>query len=100
MEFKRVYKKRTDMVKDAMNAVPYGDRAGAWSRRSWTRSRHGGLFAVDVDIMPTKIGAGLPRLAAGRDLGRDEPDLDERRAAHAAHRALHGPARPVPCPTA
>jgi arsenite oxidase large subunit len=26
MEFKRVYKKRTDMVKDAMNSVPYGDR--------------------------------------------------------------------------
>ena len=36
--------------------------------------------------------AGLPRLAAGRDLGRDEPDLDERRAADAADRALHGPA--------
>ena len=26
MEFKRVYKKRTDIVKDAMNSVPYGDR--------------------------------------------------------------------------
>lgn len=25
-EFKRVYKKRTDMVKDAMSAAPYGDR--------------------------------------------------------------------------
>ena len=29
----------------------------------------GGLFAVDVDIIPTKIGAGLPRLAAGGDSG-------------------------------
>ena len=37
---------------------------------------------------------GLPRLAAGRDLGRDEPDLDERRAPDAPDRALHGPARP------
>ncbi len=37
---------------------------------------------------------GLPRLAAGGDLRRNEPDLDERRTAHAAHRALHGPARP------
>ena len=27
MKFKRVYKKRTDIVKDAMNSVPYGDRS-------------------------------------------------------------------------
>ena len=33
--------------------------------------------------------------AAGGDLGRDEPDLHERRTAHAADRALHGSARPV-----
>ena len=81
------------------------DQRSLWRPRSDGRGDHGrdpqgGLFAVDVDIVPTKIGAGVPRLAAGRDLGRDEPDLDERRAAHAAHRALHGPARATRCPTA
>ena len=35
---------------------------------------------------------GRPCRAACGDLGRDEPHLDERRAAHAAHRALHGSA--------
>ena len=93
MEFKRVYKRRTDLVKDAMNASPMAT-AQAMVDAIMGAIRQGGLFAVDVDIVPTKIGAGLPRRSAGRDLGRDEPDLDERRAAHAAHRALHGPAGP------
>ena len=42
---------------------------------------------------PDQDRRGEPRLAAGGDLGGDEPHLDERRAAHAADRALHGPAR-------
>ncbi len=67
MEFKRVYKQRTDMVKDAMNTVAYGDREAmvdAIMGAIWD----GGLFAVDVDIVPTLDRRGLPRGPAGRDL--------------------------------
>ena len=66
--FKQAYKKRTDLVKDAMSAVPYGDRK-ARSTPSSLRSSKGGLFAVDVDIVPTKIGQAchvwLPAATAG-----------------------------------
>ncbi len=54
-EFKRVYKKRTDMVKDAMNAVGWADRERLVEAIMWA-IRQGGLFAVDVDIKPTMIG--------------------------------------------
>ena len=68
MEFKRVYKKRTDMVKDAMNAVPYGDR-NAMVSAIMDAIRKGGLFAVDVDIVPTRIGEAchvlLPAATSG-----------------------------------
>src|SRR5262249_11900396 len=47
-------KKRTDMVKDAMAAVPYGDR-NATINAIVGAIKQGGLFAVDVDIIPTKI---------------------------------------------
>jgi arsenite oxidase large subunit len=66
--FKRVYKKRTDLVKDAMNSVPAGDRA-AMVDAIMAAIRQGGLFAVDVDIAPTKIGEAchvvLPAATAG-----------------------------------
>jgi arsenite oxidase large subunit len=55
MEFKRTYKKRTDMVKDAMNAVAYGDRDGMVNA-ILDAIRAGGLFSVDVDIIPSQIG--------------------------------------------
>ncbi|KZD21214.1 arsenate reductase (azurin) large subunit [Tardiphaga robiniae] len=68
MEFKRVYKKRTDIVKDAMNAVPYGDRP-AMVKAIADAIKNGGLFAVDVDIVPTKIGEAchvmLPAATSG-----------------------------------
>jgi arsenite oxidase large subunit len=68
MEFKRVYKKRTDLVKDAMNTVPAGDRA-AMIDAIMGAIRAGGLFAVDVDIIPTQIGEAchvwLPAATAG-----------------------------------
>ena len=68
MEFKRVYKKRTDIVKDAMSAVPYGDRP-AMVKAIVDAIRNGGLFAVDVDIVPTKIGEAchviLPAATSG-----------------------------------
>ncbi len=54
-EFKRAYKKRTDMVKDAMNSVGWGDRKALVDAIMWA-VRQGGLFAVDVDIKPSKIG--------------------------------------------
>ena len=68
LEFKRVYKKRTDMVKDAMNAVPAGDRPGAGRRH------HGGdppgravrgrrRHRADQDRR------GMPRDPAGGDVG-------------------------------
>lgn len=67
-EFKRVYKKRTDLVKDAMSAVPYGDR-GAMVEAIMGAIRQGGLFSVDVDIVPTKIGEAahviLPAATSG-----------------------------------
>ena len=52
-----------------MSTVPYGDR-DAMVEAIVGAIKKGGLFAVDVDIVPTKIGAGLPRLAAGGDIGR------------------------------
>ena len=55
LEFKRVYKKRTDMVKAAMASVPYGDRA-ALIDAIMGAIHQGGLFSVDVDIVPSKIG--------------------------------------------
>jgi len=68
LQFKQVYKKRTDMVKDAMSAVPYGDRAATINAIAGA-IKNGGLFAVDVDIVPTKIGQAchvwLPAATSG-----------------------------------
>ena len=68
MEFKRVYKQRTDKVKDAMNAVPAGDRE-AMVDAIVAAIDDGGLFAVDVDIVPTEIGKAchvwLPAATSG-----------------------------------
>ena len=55
MEFGRVYKRRTDLVKYAMNDVPYGDR-DRMADAIMGAIRQGGLFSIDVDIVPTKIG--------------------------------------------
>jgi arsenite oxidase large subunit len=55
MEFKRVYKERSDKVKDAMNSVPYGDRE-ALVGAIVAAIDDGGLFIVEVDIVPTSIG--------------------------------------------
>ncbi|MGJ7040894.1 arsenite oxidase large subunit [Shinella sp. BE166] len=67
-EFKKVYKKRTDIVKDAMSATPYGDR-DAMVKAIVDAINAGGLFAVNVDIIPTKIGQAchviLPAATSG-----------------------------------
>ena len=67
-KFKQNYKKRTDLVKDAMSAVPYGDQK-AMVAAILAAIGKGGLFAVDVDIVPTKIGQAchvwLPAATAG-----------------------------------
>ena len=55
LKFKEAYKKRTDLVKDAMSSVPYGDRP-QMIKAIMDAIKKGGLFAVDVDIIPTKIG--------------------------------------------
>ena len=68
LQFKQVYKKRTDLVKDAMSAVPYGDRT-AMVNAITAAIKQGGLFAIDVDIVPTKIGQAchvwLPAATSG-----------------------------------
>jgi arsenite oxidase large subunit len=68
MEFKRVYKERTDKVKNAMSSVAYGDRDGMVDAIVGAIN-DGGLFAVDVDIIPTKIGEAchvwLPAATSG-----------------------------------
>ncbi len=67
-KFKQNYKKRTDLVKDAMMTVPYGDR-DAMVKAIVDAIKKGGLFAVDVDIVPTKIGEAchvwLPAATSG-----------------------------------
>ena len=67
-KFKQSYKKRTDLVKDAMLTVPYGDR-DAMVKAIVDAIKKGGLFAVDVDIIPTKIGEAchvlLPAATSG-----------------------------------
>lgn len=55
LEFKKAYKRRTDMVKYAMEGVPYGDRA-ALVNAIMGAIKQGGLFSIDVDLVPTKIG--------------------------------------------
>ena len=68
LKFKQAYKKRTDLVKDAMSAVPDGDRP-AMVNAIVGAIKKGGLFAVDVDIVPTKIGQAchvwLPAATSG-----------------------------------
>jgi arsenite oxidase large subunit len=67
-KFKQAYKKRTDMVKEAMMSVPYGDRT-AMVNAIVGAIKKGGLFAVNVDIVPTKIGEAchvwLPAATSG-----------------------------------
>ncbi|CAH2403853.1 arsenate reductase (azurin) large subunit [Mesorhizobium escarrei] len=67
-QFKRRYKERTDMVKDAMSSVPYGDRQATVDAIVGAVGK-GGLFSVDVDIIPTKIGQAshvlLPAATSG-----------------------------------
>jgi arsenite oxidase large subunit len=67
-KFKQAYKKRTDIVKEAMMSVPYGDRT-AMVDAIVSAIKQGGLFAVDVDIVPTKIGEAchvwLPAATSG-----------------------------------
>jgi len=67
-EFRRVYRRRTNIVKEAMEAIPYGDRE-AQLDAIMNAIRRGGLFAVDVDILPTPIGEAchviLPAATSG-----------------------------------
>lgn len=67
-EFRRVYRRRTTIVKEAMEAIPYGDRE-AQIETIINAIRRGGLFSVDIDILPTQIGEAahvvLPAATAG-----------------------------------
>lgn len=67
-EFKRRYNERSNLVKVAMDSVPAGDRKGQVDAILEAIGK-GGLFAVDVDIIPTKIGEAchvlLPAATSG-----------------------------------
>jgi arsenite oxidase large subunit len=67
-EFRRVYRRRTNIVKEAMEAIPYADRE-AQVEAIVNAIRRGGLFAVDIDILPTPIGEAchvvLPAATSG-----------------------------------
>ena len=67
-EFRRVYRRRTNIVKEAMSAIPYGDRE-AQLEAIVNAIRRGGLFTVDIDILPTQMGETahviLPAATAG-----------------------------------
>ena len=92
MEFKQRLQKTTDMVKDAMNAVPYGDRK-AMVKAIIDAIKKGGLVRRGRRHRADKDRSSMPCHLARRDIRRNEPDIDERRAADAAHRALHGSSR-------
>jgi arsenite oxidase large subunit len=67
-EFKRVYNRRTNMVKEAMDAAAGGTREDLVNAIV-AAVNGGGLFAVHVDIIQTKIGQGahviLPAAESG-----------------------------------
>jgi arsenite oxidase large subunit len=52
-QYRNAYKRRTDLVKYAKADVPYGDR-NRLVDAVMGAIRQGGLFSVDVDIIPTK----------------------------------------------
>jgi arsenite oxidase large subunit len=52
-QYRNAYKRRTDLVKYAMAEVPYGDRKRL-VEAIMGAIRKGGLFSVDVDLIPTK----------------------------------------------
>ena len=97
--FKREYKRRTNMVKEAMDA-----RAGA-TREELVEAivgaiEAGGLFSVERRHHPQPDRPGGSCDPAGGRVGRDEPHLHERRAPHAPCREIHGSARDQRSPTA
>ena len=98
-KFKQAYKKRTDMVKDAMigGALRRPPRDGQRHRR---RDQEGRPVRGRRRYRADQDRRGLPCLAAGGDLRRGESHLDEWRAPHAADRTVHGPARARRCRTA
>jgi arsenite oxidase large subunit len=68
LEFRGAYQKRTDLVKYAMNEIPYADRH-RMVEAIIGAIRQGGLFSIDIDIVPTKIGLNahlvLPAATSG-----------------------------------
>ena len=90
-KFKQTYKKRTDLVKDAMLTVPYGDRDAMVDCHN-SRNQAGRSLCGRCGHRADKDRSSLPCVAARGDLGRSQSHVDERRAAHEADRTLHGPA--------
>ena len=95
-KFKQNYKKRTDMVKDAMLTVPYGDR-DAMVKAILAAIKQGGLFAVDVDIVPTKIGEACHvRLPAATSGEMNLTSMNGERRMRLTERYMDPPGRAMP----
>ena len=95
-KFKQTYKKRTDMVKDAMLTVPYGDRE-AMVKAIMAAIKKGGLFAVDVDIIPTKIGeAAHVRLPAATSGEMNLTSMNGERRMRLTERYMDPPGQAMP----
>jgi arsenite oxidase large subunit len=95
-KFKQTYKKRTDMVKDAMLTVPYGDR-DAMVKAIMEAIKKGGLFVVDVDIVPTKIGeAAHVRLPAATSGEMNLTSMNGERRMRLTERYMDPPGQAMP----
>ena len=98
-EFKRIYKRRTDMVKEAIE-LGRGRRPGGPGRGNHAGDPGGWVVRRGYRHRANADRQLRARDVAGGDGRRGAPDQHERRASHAAHRALHGPARAARCQTA
>ena len=95
--FKRAFNERTNKVKAAMDSVPAGDRT-AQVEAIVAAIRDGGLFAVDADIIPTKIGEACHVLLPAATQGEMNLTSIERRhqAVRLTERYMDPPGRAMP----
>lgn len=94
--FKRAFNERTNKVKAAMDSVPAGDRA-AQVEAIVAAIRDGGLFAVDVDIIPTKIGEACHVLLPAATQGEmNLTSMNGERRMRLTERYMDPPGRAMP----
>ena len=94
--FKRAFNERTNKVKAAMDSVPAGDRA-AQVEAIVAAIRDGGLFAVDVDLIPTKIGEACHVLLPAATQGEmNLTSMNGERRMRLTERYMDPPGRAMP----